>query len=268
MKKEIPNLIKIEYPYDPSTTSGCLLLRFQNIINQGYCFKRHDFNLFCALSIREFGIDKLSPSLKNYVLNKDSIIPEVQFQITAFALEVGDEVEKTELELHLKERLKYARNRQQIVRKEIQRTGINPRKLNLNNSEYYRILLNNIAGFQDLTLIDWFVPIVLTYERLVHFYVKHVEETKFADGSFKRRSFIDYKHDELLTLIKHVLWVDEENIKDHFLLVSVDRSRNEDKNIKDYHRGFRKFSPIEMNGDKFKLSIDKNGVITSFYQIK
>jgi hypothetical protein len=268
MKKEIPNLLKVEFPYDPDSDGDLLLWRFGKIIEDGHAFSKHDFNLFCALLIRKHGVEKLSDDLQNYILDGDKINPDVQFQLTAYAIEVGDDISEEELEIHAKARYERALYRYNFVKKEIHRTGINAHKVNLDNSEDYRTLVNQVAGFDDLTLIDWFVPIVLTFEKFVHIYVKHVEETKFGEGQFKRRSFIDYRHDELLTLIKQILRIDEENIKDHFLEVRAAQILNEPDKIKDYHRGFGKFAPIEMDGDKFRLTIDKNGFITSFYQIK
>lgn len=268
MKKEIPNIIKLEIPYDPVSGENFLLWRYRTMIKDGHAFAKHDFNLFCALLIRNFGLDNLSEGLKKHILTGDKINPEVHFHLIAYSMEVGDEISDEDMKIHTIARHKRALKRLSHVKKEIQRTGINSKKINLQNSTDYKTLLNHVAGFEDLTLIDWFVPIVLTFEKFVHIYIKHVEETKFGDGQFKRRSFIDYKHDELLTLIKQILHVDEENIKSHFLEVRAFQIQKEYEKMKDYHRGFRNYPPIKMNGDNFRLSINKMGIIDSFYQIK
>jgi len=268
MKKDIPNIIKVNVPYDPHRVEDTLLWRYERIIEEGYSFSEHDFDLFCAILIRKHGIEKLSTDLKERIFNGDNIRPSIQFQITALAIEQGEEVQEEEFENHTRERIIRAIERKRIVKKEIARTGINAQKVTLNNSKYYRTLLNLIKGFVDITLIDWFIPITLTFERFVHIYVKHVEETKFGDGQFKRRSFFDYKHDELYSLIKKILRQEEKSIKDHFLEVSAGLALNKPEQVKDYRRGIGKHPPINLNGDQFKLTIDKTGKIMSFHQIK
>ncbi|MCZ4696445.1 hypothetical protein [Ancylomarina euxinus] len=260
--------MKVNIPYDPHGIENLLLLRYGRIIEEGYSFSEHDFDLFCAILIRKHGIENLSPDLRERILNGDKIKTSVQFQITALAIEQGEEVQDEELESHTKERICKAIERKKIVKKEIARTGVNAQKVTLSNSKYYRTLLNLIKDFVDITLIDWLVPITLTFGRFVHIYVKHVEETKFGEGQFKRRSFFDYKHDELYSLIKKILSQEENSIKDHFLEVSVGLALNKPEMVKDYRRGIGKHPPINMNGDQFKLTIDKTGKIMSFHQIK
>lgn len=268
MKKDIPNTIKIEFPYDPESIEGLMLFRYDRIIEEGHTFSIHDFDLFCAIIIRKHGLEKIHESILKYAIENENIRPEIQFQMTALALELGEEIDEQELKAHAKARIVRVIKRKETVKKEIQRTGINAKKVTLNNTSYYRELLTLIKGFNDLTLIDWFVPIVLTFKKFVHIYVKHVEETKFGDGQFKRRSYFDYKYTEILNLLKAILKQEEQSIKDHFLEVVVGRTMKNESKIKDYHRGFRKFTPIVFGGDEFRLTIDKNGFIQSFYQKK
>jgi hypothetical protein len=124
-----------------------------------------------------------------------------------------------------------------------------------------------IKNFNDITLLDWFIPIVLDFKKFAHIYVKHVEETKFGEGQFKVRSFFDYKHTEILSLIKKVLSQEKEAIRDHFLLVSVGHNLNNKSNIKDYHRGFGKYPPIILGEDKFRLTIDKMDLFNHFIKL-
>ena len=55
---------------------------------------------------------------------------------------------------------------QEIVKKEIGRVINNANNITLKNSAYYRELLNIVTQFNDLTLIDWFVPIKLTFAKM------------------------------------------------------------------------------------------------------
>ena len=129
--------------------------------------------------------------------------------------------------------------RKEIIKKEISRTNINGKilnQINYKNSEYYRELLNLTNQFVDITILDYFIPIVLTYERLVHIFIKHVEETKFGDGKFKNRTFFDYRSSEIWTLIKTIIKIDEENIKEHFIENAVNRDLGKSDLMVDYRR--------------------------------
>lgn len=268
MKKDVPFVVKIKVQRDPESLEGFFLFRFNKMIEDGHNFPLHDFNLYCAILLRKVGLENLPESFKNYIVQHNEIRPEIQFHKTLLALELEENIPDNEMSIHLKARLKRAIDRMRIVKTEIKRVGINPNKLTLDNSKDYRELLNVIQEFDDITLMDWFIPIVLKFERFVYIYVKHVEETKFAAGQFKARSFFDYKHTEILTLIKKILKQEEESIQEHFLDVAIGNTLKDNSKIKDYHRGFKKFSPIILGGDKFSLSIDKHGFIQKFYQIK
>jgi len=268
MKKKTPYTIKIEAPFHPEGFEELMLWRYSNVIKEGYSFSHKDFDLYCALLVRKHGIEKLNHVIKNHILENEKIKPEIQFHITALALENDENVEKNELETHLIERRKRAFQKKEIVKNEIHRTGINPKKITLNNSQDYRNLIQMIRGFDDLTLIDWFIPITLSFEKFVHIYIKHFEETKFGNGEFKKRTFFDYDYTELLSLIKLILYKTESEIKDHFAEVQVGNLLGKTEKVKDFHRGFKHFPPIIVDGDKFSLTIDKFGRIMKFHQLK
>lgn len=268
MKKEVPFTSKIEVFYDWSSLEGILLSRFNRIIEENFTFSEYDLNLFCAIIIRKGGLENLPQPFKNYTIQSNLIGPEIQFLITALAIELREEVSNEEMAIHLKARFEKAIKRKKIVINEIKRTGENPNKITLNDSSYYRELLNIVKDFHDITLIDWYIPIVLTFAKFVHIYVKHVEETKFCDGNFKKRSFFDFKHTEILTLIKKILNQEEQSIKEHFLNVAIGYEINDISMIKDYLRGIINNPPIKLGVDEFALAIDKHGFIQSFYQIK
>lgn len=121
------------------------------------------------------------------------------------------------------------------------------------------------SSFTDITILDWFIPIILKYKTLIHIFVKHVEETKFGKGQFKKRTFFSYSHDEIWILLKTLINQESENIKDHFLENCASWHLNKPNEMKPYHRNTR--NPILYDGDRFVLSIDKNGFITKFHQI-
>ena len=133
MKKEIPFITKIDIPYDPKSLEGVLLYRFNNIIEEGFTFSINDFNLFCAILIRKKSLENLLEQFKNYIIQDNLIRPEIQFQKIALAMEAEEYVKEQDLKFYYESRLKIAIERKHIIKKEIQRTGINANKINLEN---------------------------------------------------------------------------------------------------------------------------------------
>lgn len=263
MKKIVPNLIRIETSYEPVANERILLWRYNRIIKQGYTFPLHDFYTYCALFIRHYGNDKLP---KEWI-NTEEINSKVRFELINLQLLNDEKVSKGDFRFHQVERQKMVTERKRIIKKEISRTNIKGKILNTighSNSKFYRTLLILTREFTDITIMDWFIPIVLTYERLIHIFIKHVEETKFADGQFKQRSFFEYRPDEIWTLLKVIIKNEQQDIQDHFLENSVHYQLERKELMKDYRRCYK--NPILFNEDEFILRIDKNGFIQQFYQ--
>jgi hypothetical protein len=267
MKKEVPNTIKIETPYDAKNIESKLSARFIRILKKGYRLSIKDSYIYWAIVLRNLGLDQMPDTFKERYQEDEEFRYAIEFEATAISIEQSEYISEDKLRLHTKLLLKRAISRKNIVKKEVTRTGANFNKVNHDHSNDYKILLESIKEFDDLTLIDWFVPIELTFERFVHIYVKHVTETKFGEAKFKKRTFFDYKHTELLVLIKTILKQEERDIKEHFLNNLIAEDKNQMEKVKDYHRGFGKFRSIEFGGDRFKLSIDKYGKINTFHQL-
>ena len=265
LKKLVPFLLRIETSHDPITTEKILLNRYLLVLEEQYSMPLHDFHSFAALSIRHGLTDTVPEIMKN----GDEIKSEIRFQIINYKINNDENISEEDLVFHQNERRKIVSKRKKIIKKAIGTT--NPghkvlRTISPYNSQFYRNLLKLTSEFSDITLLDWFIPIVLPYERLIHIFVKHVEETKFAEGQFKRRTFFDYKPEEIWRLLKTIVKFDKQNIKDHFLLNSINLQLEQTNLMKDYWRGFK--NPIIFNGDRFILHIDKNGFITQFYQLE
>lgn len=264
MKKTVPNLIQIETSHEPIVSERILLWSYNRVIKEGYAFAKHDFYKYCALFIRHYGKEKLP---KEWI-DTDEIKTRVRFELINFQILNEEQVSKEDYQFHLTERRKMVNERKNIIKKEIARTNLSGKVLNSishHNSQFYRTLLDLTREFRDITLMDWFIPIVLTYERLIHIFIKHVEETKFGEGQFKWRSFFDYKPEEIWTLLKTIIKFEQEAIQDHFLINRVNYQLEKAELMKDYKRGFK--NPIIFNNDHFALTIDKNGFIKQFYQL-
>ena len=242
-----------------------LLWRYNRIIEEGYAFPLHDFCSYCTLIIRHYGKEKLPKEW----LDTDEKKSKVRFELINLQLLNYEKVSKKDFQFHLEERRKMVAERKKIIKKEITRTNLNGKILNSidhSNSEFYRTLLKLTREFTDITLMDWFIPIVLTYERLIHIFVKHVEETKFGEGQFKQRSFFDYKPEEVWTLLKTIIKFERKDIEEHFLKNSVNYQLKRKELMKDYKRSYK--NPIIFNDDYFVIAIDRNGFIKQFYQIE
>jgi len=224
--------------------------------------------MFFAILLRRDGIDNAPIFVKKYAIKNGKILDRIRFEMLNLGMQQGEDMKQEDEEFYYSNLKERALKRKEIVKKEIGRVVNKAHLINLKNSHYYRELLSIVTKFNDLTLIDWFIPIKLTFDKFVHIYVKHVEETKFGEKDQQKRSFFDYKHSEILTLLKSILRQEEEDIKVHFAEISVAFEMKQFNKMKDYHRGFKNFSKLVYDGNEFILSIDKKGFIQSFFQVK
>jgi hypothetical protein len=262
VKKKVPNIIKIEIPHDIGVFEKMHLKTIHDDIEKGYHVSKYDFDLYCAIRIKLFGAEKLSESFKNYCFNDGQLSDNIRFHKIRLQKQTTQYICAEDEDFYWSHLRNKVKERKQIIRDEIKRTGINANKLTFQNSSYLRTLIGIVSEFDDeLTFIRWFVPIKLSFDKFVHIYVKHVEETKFAEGAFKKRTFFTYELEQVYTLLKVILRNEEEKIKDHFLEVAVANCLNDETNKKEYIDNWVKF-----NGDTFALAIDKNGYIIKFHQ--
>ena len=268
-KKTVPFLIPIEFEMTPSFSDSILLWRYERIIRKRYSFPYHDFNMYCSILIRKMGKQSLPQILIDYIYKDETMNEDVRFQLIKSKIEEEKDVGENDFKFFYEKRINKGIERKSIIFKQITTINLKQRDLrNINhlNNSYYNRLLELSGGFDDTTLIDWFIPIVLTYERYIHILVKHVEETKFGDGLFKKRTFFDYRDSEIWKLLKMIINIEKENIEDHFVEVSFNRKSNREHLNKDYRR--TQNYPILFNEDKFTLTINKDGFITQFFQLK
>lgn len=267
MKKKIPNIINIKIPYNQEVADKLFLKGIQEDYEKGYPISHFDFDRYCALLIKELGIDKLPQHYQEYCIQNNQLKERIRYEIIRNDINLKNNISQEDDIFFTKYLTEKVKLRKVIVKKEITRVGINSNKITLTNSAYLRTLIKIVREFDDeITIIPWFISIKLSFEKFVHIFVKHVEETKFSDGAFKNRFFFTYEYNQIWTLLKLILTQEKENIKDHFVEVAVGISLNEKSKIKDYHRGFKQFPDIIFNGDSFAMTIDTNGYIVKFHQ--
>jgi len=264
MKKRVPNLVKINTTYKPIEAEKMLIWRYNRMVEEGYTIPLHDYCVYCALIKRHMSKDILARIL----IDDKNVKERVRFEYLYMKIENGESISQEELVFYRKWLNKLSIEMKEILKKEIARTNLKGKLLNnlsRGNSKEYETLIELAREFRSLTLLDWFIPIVLTYKMRIHIFVKHVEETKFAEGNYKVRSFFQYHHDEIFTLLKSILRNNEDEIKEHFLENSIKRLDGNLNEMKDYIR--KKKNPIKFDGDTFHLWIDKNGFIKQFFQV-
>lgn len=268
MKKKVTNLNRTNTEYDSKKVEDLLLLRYGQVLKKGYKFPKHDFNLYCAILIKRHGFESLPEKIKLTILKDGKLDEEINFHL--IRLKILDKIEINEEEKIFFNSIRRVKveERKTIIKKQISTTTLKGKILNSinhNNSIYYKELLNLTSDFSDITILDWFIPIVLKYERLIHIFVGHVEETKFAESQKKHRTFFSYKPDEIWPLLKVLIKQESESIENHFTENSANQDLGKSELMKVYHRN--SLNPILFDGDKFALEINKNGIIMRFHQL-
>lgn len=265
MKKSVPWLIKIEIESDILVFQENFYSNWCRSLDKGYdVIPEHDFILLAAIHIKKVPFNEISYSFKREVISRN-LREKIKYTSISLLIKEGFEVSEEEFSFYYKTAKEIFYKRKQIAKKEIIRTGIAPK--NITKTEYYKALLWFMAYFDDITLMHWFVPIILRFDKAMHIYVKHVEETKFNDGQFKKRTFFTYKSKEIFSLLHSILSQEKEDIQNHFLDVAWFIKTKQYDKMQDYHRGFGKFKPIIFNEDRFSLTINKLGHIVKFHQL-
>lgn len=268
-KQEIPFTLTLPIEYDPTITEGLLLWQYNQVIKDGYPLSEREFYLLCAILIRREGIEQFPEKFKQKAFDNNQPNEFIRFNIIALTIELGEDISDEDNKFYYNKLLNRALERKSIVRKEVIKTGFQMSKFNLKNNDtsYYRRLLELIKGFDEITLLHCDVPIRLTFERLIHIYVRHLEETRFGVGNKGKRTFFQYQYSLIFGLLKRVITHIEEEIREHFLLVRVGLIEGDLSAVVDFNRGLRGVDPIEFADDKFGLQIRKDGTIMTFFQI-
>lgn len=265
MKKDLPYAfpIKIRGTIEDSIAASIYMIECN--LENGYRITLPDaaYYLACKYTVAQDNNKQFSGQDQKYFSPT-----EVKIFIIKLKIDRGKQLTNEE-QIFYFEFLKQRYNeRIKIIKKEINKTIDNEKRIKTLYISDYRRLLTLAKDFDQVTLINWFIPIYLDFKAFVHIYVRHVDETKFGIRNSKPRSFFNYKYDLIFKLLRKVLETDRENIENHFLEVEIAIGTNNElgKRAK-YFKGKKGIAPIEYNGDKFALEIESNGRIASFYQL-
>lgn len=258
-KKEIPLLVNVEFDgSDIETGQRLMLFNYDKRINKGYPFTYWEFDEYCGILLDLNEENKINKKIIEYCYENFSekiIKDNILYHLLKFKFlkkKITDEEFKKLLKLYT-ERRKIS---DQIFLKAINDAGVSKKKTYL-----YQTELNNLKTFSrhftTQTLVPCFVPVYLDLEMLLHIYVRHTSETSLGTSNYQGRTLFQYKIEDILTLLKAVIKVVEEDIKEHFIFVSVDDTKN------DFHK-----KRIYFNEDYYQLKINTKGRIIQFHQIR
>jgi hypothetical protein len=264
MKKDLPYSIPIKIPFEIGAGLAAHIYRIERNLEESYRPTLYDLEFYLACVYVFCDLDQTDK--KDH---ENFTRPRVQAMITRIKLDKGIEINEVERK-HYQEFLNTRhKDRIAIVKKEVARTMDNEKRIETLYLSDYRRLIEVIRNFDQETLIDWFIPIHLDFKGFVHIYVRHVDETKFGViQNGKPRSFLKYKYELILRLLKKILEKEKEEIKEHFIEVIIGiETKGDYGKVHKYFRGIMGRPPIEYNGDKFALEIESTGRIAAFYQL-
>jgi len=160
-----------------------------------------------------------------------------------------NELEKSELEALLSEREK---NKNQILIREIKRSGLKLKETGQEYSEQILTFLRISQGFktEPITIIG--KPIYWDFTTLCHIYLRHVSETQIG-GQFKGKSILLYDLMEIRKVIRNVLESCMNEIQIHF-------KNNPTKSFQRYNA-----QSIYYNGDYYRFQIEQSGRLDYFH---
>jgi hypothetical protein len=138
------------------------------------------------------------------------------------------------------------------LREEIKNSGIG--KKNYKKIEpQIEHLTKYIIEFHDKRLTHGKFPVWLDYNRFLHIFLRHVNETN-PGGTFENKTRFQYLIDDILDLIPRVLDVVEEEIQRHFV-------ETPEQNFKRHGE-----MSVYYNGDYYAIDINPSGLLMTFYK--
>lgn len=262
MKKNIPNILPLSINYDIEGFMNLHVITVQRDINNGYFVSNEDLELVSAIGQIYNWYDKVDLVLHNFSINSEICPKKVRFHKLNLLRAINQimvpkeilELKKIEMSMKIK--------RKEIINYEISRTNQTKQEKAF-ASKFLNNLLNNISEFpEEITLMRTYIPITLTFNKLVHICIKHFEETKFGNGNHRKRTYFNYYLKDLTLLLKTIIKSMEINIISHFREVYLIKNQI----IEGKERSFTNNS-ISFNGNIFQLVISTNGNIDRFHQI-
>ena len=262
MKKNISNVIPLYINYDMEIFMNMHVVTVQRDISNSYFVSNEDLEIVSAIGQIYNWYDRVEKVINNFSTSSEICSKKVRFHKLNLLrainqLMIPEEVlELKEIEMSMKI------SRKEIIDYEISRTNQTKQEKAF-ASKFLNNLLKNIREFPDeITLIRTYLPITLSFNRLVHICIKHFEETKFGKGLQSKRTYFNYAIEDLMSLLKMTLKSIENSLVSHFREVYLVKNQIIEGNEKKYINNC-----ISFNGDIFQLVISSNGNIERFHQV-
>jgi len=255
--RELPEPIKIKI--DPSHSGEELanvILYFSNsLIKSNYLLCPFEWEEYYGALWYKYA-DSLPENFKKENFFKEGttdLKDEIKFQYLNIKFESDEltiENEKDEYLTLFNSRLK---NRHEIIKNELTRASEKVKELPKKYSEEFKYVYSLSFFFKPERLTNVRFPVYLDFSRFIHIYLGHVAETLIGERH-ETNTLFQYKLKDIERLIKTVLKKIEPELQKHFI----------DKPESDFHRqGSRS---VYYNGDYYRIHIDKNGRLMTFFK--
>lgn len=139
-----------------------------------------------------------------------------------------------------------------VLRKEITRAGIGNDNFDKIKPQIEQII-PFLLEFNEKRLTHGKFPVWLSYERFLHIFLEHVNETNLG-GNFEDKTKFQYLIDDIFRLTEIVLDSIEKDIQKHFI-------ERPDKNYKRHGE-----MAVYYNGDFYVIAINPSGLLMTFYK--
>lgn len=258
--KEIPNLIRLNIDSTYSRNEALFiekhfLEKYAKRIENGFRFTPFEFDEFCALILLNFRQEETPKWVYEYSYSDSlhkKLKDNVQFELIKLKWH-REEITNDEKQIFYRLFATKKKKIQETYLKAILDSGVSKKKASLWEVEL-KNLVSTVEYFESKTLIEWFTPIYLDLEMLLHIYTRHTRETFLNQGPYKGKTLFQYKIGDIINLLKCAIKVIEDEIKEHFCETAGTR-----KPLR------KKFT---YNNDSYQLRINSNGRITQFHQLE
>ncbi|MDR7210961.1 hypothetical protein [Flavobacterium piscis] len=253
--RDLPTPMTINSSFTKEDDADDMMLWLNNQrLKNGYKLIKEEMNQHNAILYRKYENRIIKP--EEIALFRDSktsqIKPELNYYYLNSKLEHGT-ITDEELEELKKLIDQNAVDKIQIIKQELEKSSEKWKKMGIDQKAALSILVQFAIHFETHRLTSGKIPIWWDFERFVHIFMRHVNETKIGER-FEIKTVFQYRLKDIKSLIKIVLGIAEKEINRHF---------DTKPGIEFKRQGER---GIYFDGDYYSFRIDKDGKLMTFHK--
>ncbi|TCZ65181.1 hypothetical protein [Flaviaesturariibacter aridisoli] len=253
--RSLPKPIEIKVDFSDVDEDAMTISTYNMMLSSGFKLTPDEADQLHAAMLKQHG-DSLHPE-KYHDLFIDKETGKVKESIRFHVLErkyysnqgLTEEENKEFMEIwdrRLEKRMEQAS-------KELERATENVKDLYKNNPKVLRIIPILVSRFREERLAHSRFPVWWDFERFLHIYLRHVNETQVGER-FEQKTPFQYQLNEVKDLIKNVLDKLEKEIDAHFM-ANPNKDFKRQGSMSVYH-----------DGDYYTLHIAPDGRLMTFYK--